>query len=304
MKTLVGNFVISDYFPHVNSVLAQSTRDGYRKMWGSYGRYFEQCALELRVCDCQFILRTIASDNPKLNKTSLRHLKNFFSGIWAHALRMGAMDGANPWKSVAIPSAADANETHAYSPAEVELMLSALGHPYDLIVLLAAATGLRKSEIRGLQWGDWNAGTNTLAVSRAVWRSHVKTTKSKASKAPVPVIPQLADRLNAHRLGVSEADRQPDRFIFASKRGGSLDLDNVAQRIIAPAIARRGGIWFGWHSFRRGLATFLHAKGVPDKEIQRILRHSNIAVTQNSYVKVIPENVRTAMANVSFGESA
>jgi site-specific recombinase XerD len=39
--------------------------------------------------------------------------------------------------------------------------------------------------------------------------------------------------------------------------------------------------WHGWHAFRRGLATNLHALGVDDKTIQAILRHSNVSLTQN-----------------------
>jgi hypothetical protein len=36
--------------------------------------------------------------------------------------------------------------------------------------------------------------------------------------------------------------------------------------------------WHGWHAFRRGLATNLHQLGVADKDIQAILRHSNIGI--------------------------
>ena len=39
--------------------------------------------------------------------------------------------------------------------------------------------------------------------------------------------------------------------------------------------------WRGWHAFRHGLATNLHALGTPDKEIQVILHHSNISVTES-----------------------
>lgn len=39
--------------------------------------------------------------------------------------------------------------------------------------------------------------------------------------------------------------------------------------------------WRGWHRFRRGLATNLHAIHVDDKTIQAILRHPNIGLTMN-----------------------
>lgn len=49
------------------------------------------------------------------------------------------------------------------------------------------------------------------------------------------------------------------------------------------------------HAFRRGLATNLHALGIPDKEIQAILRHSNISVTQSCYIKALTESQVSAM---------
>ena len=47
--------------------------------------------------------------------------------------------------------------------------------------------------------------------------------------------------------------------------------------------------------FRRGLATNLHQLGVADKTIQRILRHANVAVTQNCYIKTTDSEVAAAM---------
>ena len=53
--------------------------------------------------------------------------------------------------------------------------------------------------------------------------------------------------------------------------------------------------WHGWHAFRRGLATNLHDLGVPDKTIQAILRHANVQVTQNSYIKTLDAQSIAAM---------
>jgi len=51
----------------------------------------------------------------------------------------------------------------------------------------------------------------------------------------------------------------------------------------------------GWHAFRRGIATNLHQLGVADKDIQAILRHSNISITMNIYVKSVAESQVDAM---------
>jgi len=48
-------------------------------------------------------------------------------------------------------------------------------------------------------------------------------------------------------------------------------------------------VWLGvaaqLHAFRRGLATNLHELGVADIVIQAILRHSDVSVTRQAYIK-------------------
>ena len=57
--------------------------------------------------------------------------------------------------------------------------------------------------------------------------------------------------------------------------------------------------WHGWHAFRRGLATNLHTLRIDDKTIQAILRHSNIGITQNIYIKSVTDLQVSAMDSFS-----
>ena len=54
-------------------------------------------------------------------------------------------------------------------------------------------------------------------------------------------------------------------------------------------------IWHGWHTFCHGLATNLRALGADDKTIQAILRHRNVGLTMNGYVKSVSESQVDAM---------
>ena len=106
--------------------------------------------------------------------------------------------------------------------------------------------------------------------------------------------------------------------MFLNGAGQAVDPDSYLRRIILPALDVCGVCskpkakhrastdhkyqrnvvlprWHGWHAFRRGLATNLHRLGVPDVTIQRILRHSNVAVTQACYIKTASEETRAAM---------
>jgi integrase len=83
----------------------------------------------------------------------------------------------------------------AYSLEEIALMLALLPEPSRTVVALAALTGLRAGEVRGLVWeayspGDGNA-LGLVRVMRSAWRGRVGEPKNSRSKAPVPLIPQL-----------------------------------------------------------------------------------------------------------------
>jgi integrase len=194
-------------------------------------------------------------------------------------------------QDVSIPRAAEPPETHAYSLSEIKVMLAMLAEPARTVVLTAAFTGLRKSEILGLRWQDFSG--RELTVNRSIWNGIEDEPKTRRSRAPIPVVKQLAAALDAHRLRAGIL-AQPDLPIFQAGNGEPLNLDNLAKRVIAP-VAK----WHGWHSFRRGLATNLHALGVDDKTIQAILRHSNIGLTMNVYVKSVSKSQVSAMDELS-----
>ena len=119
--------------------------------------------------------------------------------------------------------------------------------------------------------------------------------KTKKSKAPVPVISQLSERFELHR----ELSGNPEiGLMFASPLGTPINLDALAEDVIRPALEKAGLAWHGWHAFRRGLATNLHRLGVPDETIQRILRHSTVAVTQNCYIKTSHADAVSAMRSL------
>lgn len=104
--------------------------------------------------------------------------------------------------------------------------------------------------------------------------------------------------------------------IFASANGTPLNMNNLLNRQILPALDRcacgkarsqhaheRHAFktdpatpkWHGWHAFRRGLGTNLKRLGVDLKTIQDILRHAHIATTADIYVKEVSENAVAAM---------
>jgi hypothetical protein len=114
--------------------------------------------------------------------------------------------------------------------------------------------------LRGFRWEDYDG--EQVRISQSYWRSHRQDPKTRKSRAPVPVIRQLAERLNLHRemLGNPECG-----LMFQSVTRKPLDLDALAVEVIRPAFEKHGLAWHGWHAYRRGLATNLHRLGVSDQ---------------------------------------
>ena len=84
-------------------------------------------------------------------------------------------------------------------------------------------------------------------------------------------------------------------MLFQGGGGLLINLDAYTRRVVLPALKKIGIPWYGWHAFRRGLASNLYALGAQDKIVQRILRHSRPHVTRDCYIKVFDHTVLQAM---------
>ncbi|MGB2645461.1 MAG: site-specific integrase [Candidatus Acidiferrum sp.] len=317
----VVEFVEKIYLPeYVEKHLRAATQRQYKEVWKRYlsPRMGKLALRDFRTVHGEQMLRKIAEQD-KLGRSSLRHCKAFLSGAFKQAKRLGILDGINPIQDVSIPRVPEPEQdTYAYSLAEIKSMLAVLPEPARTVVLTAAFTGLRKSELFGLRWEDYDG--QQLTVNRSRWNKFENEPKTRRSRSPVPLVKQLAVALDAHkrRAGILA---QPSLPIFQAGNGQPLNLDNLSRRVITSALSpcvvcgkqeeehkpeahvferdESLPLWHGWHAFRRGLATNLHALGVDGKTIQAILRHSTLALTMNIYVKSVSESQTTALDSLS-----
>jgi len=131
-----------------------------------------------------------------------------------------------------------------------------------------------------------------LSVNRSIWKTFVNKPKTRASANPVPVIQQLPEILSAYRgsLGNPAAG-----VMFHSGGGEPMDLDKLAQLVIRPVVKLIGMDWYGWHGFRRGIASNLYELDADEKIVQRVLRHAKAHVTKDRYIKAFDPAVLAAM---------
>ena len=294
----LGDFVERVYFPRIEQQMRPSTLKGYRDIWSLHLK--PRCASawmkDVHTYHVQEWLDDIAHPG-SLSKRTLQHIKCSLSAIFKLAKQQGYFVGESPVRDTAIaPCAKEPQQTHAYSLAEVRTILSVLPEPAASIFAVAAFTGLRRGEIRGMRWQDYRDGE--IHVTQSIWEGHTTAPKTFQSKGAVPVISAVARMLEAHRMRCGNPESGP---IFAARNGKSLSLNNVQGRVILPALKKAGleTHWHGWHAARRGLGSNLYALGVPEKTIQVILRHANVATTSAYYIKTAPADAVAAMQKLN-----
>jgi len=181
------------------------------------------------------------------------------SGIYTWARNHGHFDGANPIVGVKLPKARGASETYAYDLREELAIMNVLEPMAKAAIAVASFAGLARAEMRGLRWEDRKDGN--LYVRRNVWGATVKETKNEYREAPVPIIPQLAEILDEYW---ETCGRPAEGWIWPSPvRDLSLDFIHIYRKHIRERLQKAKLPWYGWHAFRRGLATNPPTSGFP-----------------------------------------
>jgi integrase len=308
------DFVKMVWLPAVESRCAASTQHVYVYYWERIlkPRCGDALLRDFGTPHAQKLMNDLGRQNGEMKKATLHKLKSMLASIFKLAIQQGYRPGPNPVRETSLPRAQDSSETYAYSLAEIVWMIQNVPEPARTPIAIAAFAGLRRSELQGLQWESYDGAT--LKVLRSVWEGHVGEPKSKKSKAAVPVVAPLRALLDQHRMRAG----QPEAGImFKTANGTPIAMNNLLGDQIKPVLNRCGicrkgeaehsrsdheyqrdpsaPAWHGWHAFRRGLATNLHDLGVDDLTIQRILRHSDVSVTQRCYIKTLPEQSIAAM---------
>ncbi|MCH7583293.1 MAG: site-specific integrase [Acidobacteria bacterium] len=168
----------------------------------------------------------------------------------------------------------------------------------------ATMTGLRRSELAGLQWGDLDLERSVLSVKRARTQVEgkpvVKAPKSAASRRIVDLdtetvavlkrwkVAQLEERLRAGTAW------EPGEWVFADEVGTPWRPDALTRAFQNAAEA--GGLPpTDIKGLRHAHATALLSTGVHPKVVQERLGHSSISITMDIYSSVLPGMQREAV---------
>ncbi len=209
-----------------------------------------------------------------------------------HSHLRGALNQAVKWKWIpanpaqqATTGPQDGQDGRCATEAEVRTLLAvADSADPDLAfwIRLACATGLRRSELAGLDWSDVDFTTSTLTVRRAVVAVKGGTVEKGTKNHATRVVP----------LGPATLE------LLRSRRGIGKVIGLTPQALsdrLAALCAEAGieGTGFGWHAFRHYAGTSL--AGVTDKFTVRDILGHKTTVTTERYVHAQADRMRAAV---------
>ncbi len=165
------------------------------------------------------------------------------------------------------------------------------------VLLVAAYTGLRASELRGLRWADVDLKGKQLTVhQRADRYNDLGVPKSHASRRTVPFGKVVVSTLREWKLRCPKGELG---LVFPNSKG---KVDSLASIVKDGLVAAQVAAWkkakyTGLHSLRHFYASWCinrKADGgleLPPKNVQERLGHSSITMTLDRYGHLFPKVV-------------
>lgn len=173
------------------------------------------------------------------------------------------------------------------------------GTKLELPVLVAAFYGLRRGEVCGLKWDaiDFERGTITIRHTVTSLQVDGKTkmyaqdsAKTKSSMRTLPLVGSFAEYFKEAKAA-QEVNKKVcgncynyeyDGYVFVDELGDLMRPEYLTS-YFPQYIQKHGCKRMRFHDLRHSCASLLLANGVPLKQIQEWLGHSDFSTTANIY---------------------
>ena len=302
-KVMNGDILFADYMEKwldiIKSSVAVPTFASYsttvKKIVAPYFREKEVTLKNLTAKDIQeFYLRELE----RVSASSVIHYHANIHKALKYAVKIDLID-VNPADKVERPkkdrfvgSFYDADEVNA-------LFEAAKGSKLELPILFGAFYGLRRSEAIGLKWDAIDFDQNTITIRHTVTSCDLDgkrilvaadTTKTKSSMRTLPLVPFMRERLLALKDEQEDNRRLCGRsyikdyigYVCVNEIGDLIKPHYVTESF--PKLLKANGLRpVRYHDLRHSCASLLLANGVPMKQIQEWLGHSDFSTTANIY---------------------
>jgi len=253
--------------------------------------------------------RQVCLDEGNRPATVVKKLKEI-KCLFQTAVKRRQLD-ENPLAHIQMPKYS-AKEVHVFAEAECDRIVRAAqdfvdehrDRPvvrWDLLVLMALCTGMRRGELVNCVWSDIDLVAQTLTVSpkdnsAETWTWLIKDCDRRILPLTDEVVRMLADHQSR------QPEKHPYVFVLPARytciqdqlrARGKWRYSDSRQKVIPKfnktfsRILGRAGIEHGtFHDLRRTAISNWLAKGLSEFEVMKLAGHSNFSTTHRFYLRV------------------
>lgn len=260
--------------------------------------YFRKTGCTLRGLEARHIQQFYSEKLKTVKPNSVIHYHAIIHQALKYALKTDlvsqnvALKVDRPKKNDFQPVFLDANELQ-------KLFEIIKGTKLELPVLVAAFYGLRRGEVVGLKWDAIDFERGTLTIKRTVTEIQVEgktkiieqnSAKTKSSLRTPPLVGSFKEYFMQVKQA-QELNKQICGNCYNYDYDGYVFVDELGERMkpsyltgYFPQFVQKHGLRrMRFHDLRHSCASLLLANGVPLKQIQEWLGHSDFSTTANIY---------------------
>jgi len=176
----------------------------------------------------------------------------------------------------------------AFTKEEFLKLLGVVPQYRAWLYTVAVCTGLRRSELRDLQWRDVQLGSDpTITVRASIAKNARRETR----------------RLHPEAAKVLEAMKPPEAApLDRVFRGGIPEMDTFKRDLAKagiPYVDDQGRV-LDFHSLRKTCATWMLANGAAPMAVKELMRHSDLKLTTDTYTDRAQLPLQEALSKIHF----
>ena len=229
----------------------------------------------------------------RLSRKTIENVLLTLSSILKKAKAWDYATGNLSFADLTLPREGVKKEQRCFSAEEVGRIIFAAKEPFATIWALVAVLGLRVGEAVGLRFCDLDFHRKVIRVRQSVDSAtgKVQTCKGPASRADLPMPPQLEARLRKYLTATAITDG----LLFVNRNGRPYSANKLREKQLHPLLKQLGIPHGGFHAARHGVSSELLEGGAALTVVQRQLRHSDPRITLGIYGHVVGNAQRRAV---------
>ena len=280
---ITGDVLFADFMEQwltvIKSSVAVTTFASYSNMVKKViVPYFRERQIALQELSAKHIQDFYLKELERVSASSVIHYHANIHKALKYAVKLDLIS-SNPADKIERPKK-ERFMANFYDADEVNRLFEiSKGTKLEIPILFGAIYGMRRSETLGMKWDAIDFERNTITIRHTLTTVALDgkritvaedRTKNKSSMRTLPLVPFVKERLLELKAEQEENRRLCGRSYVKDYTGYVLLEEHGLRRV-------------RYHDLRHSCASLLLANGVPMKQIQEWLGHSDFSTTANIY---------------------